>query len=289
MNQTVTSLSAIYPEAEVETLLELVDADFNPTFFHDLETGLCRVSFFIEDEKNVEYAKPSIEALMQLLGHDTKLEVTKVKREDWAESWKRFFHVEHISPRIVIRPSWESYQPAADEKVLVIDPGINFGTGKHPTTQACLKFLDQLALEDTKGSVLDMGCGTGILAIGAKLLGFENVSAFDIDPDCIEGTRENALINGVEIPVREGSIADVWPECDIAVANILAPVLIEFAPSVCESIAPGGRLILSGILDSQYPDVKNAYEKLGLQERESMLIGEWRSGLFQKTASPENA
>ena len=282
MNETVFSLSSEYPLDQVEPLIELIDPDFNPSFFHDLETGKCTVSFFIEDKSLVETAKASIEGTMALLGQTHTLELCEVKREDWAESWKRFFHVEHISPHIVIRPSWEIYDPKPGEKVLIIDPGINFGTGKHPTTQACLKYLDALAAENTDRSVLDMGCGTGILGIGAKLLGFENVRAFDIDPDCIQGTRENSEINGVEIPVCEGSIADVWPECDIAVANILAPVLIDYAEPVCKSVASGGVLILSGILDAQYDGVKQAYEKQGMREIENMLIGEWRSGIFRK-------
>ena len=284
MEENIISLSAQYPLDQVETLIELADADFNPTFFHDLETRKCTVSFFIEDKALLDEAKNSIENLMTLLGNKRELEVENVKKEDWSESWKRFFHVEHISEHIVIRPSWELYDAAPGEKVLIIDPGINFGTGKHPTTQACLKFLDKLAGEDTKRTVMDMGCGTGILGIGAKLLGFNDVQAFDIDPDCIQGTKENAKINGVEIPVCEGSIANVWPTKDIVVANILAPVLIEYAASVYESVAPNGVLILSGILDTQYESVKSAYEKLGAVEMETMLIGEWRSGLFRKPA-----
>ncbi|HRU20448.1 MAG TPA: 50S ribosomal protein L11 methyltransferase, partial [Kiritimatiellia bacterium] len=131
-------------------------------------------------------------------------------------------------------------------------------------------------------SVLDMGCGSGILAIGAKLLGFTDVRGFDNDPDCMRVSEENAALNGVSIPFTLDDLSQAHPPADIVVANILAPVLIRFAPQVAGSMSadPRARLVLSGILDTQYDAVCAAYEAQGLVEIDSLLFGEWRSGLF---------
>jgi len=186
----------------------------------------------------------------------------------------------------VVRPSWEAYEAKPGERVITLDPGLSFGTGKHATTQACLKFLDTLAAGNPQRSVLDMGCGSGILAIGAKLLGFVEVRGFDNDPDCIQVSNENAAINGVAIPFSLDDLSHPHASADVVVANILAPVLIQFAAQVAGSVAPGpqSRLVVSGILDEQYAAVRAAYEAQGLVEVESLLIENWRSGLFRRSA-----
>lgn len=285
MQDELTVVSCAVPEAAVDGLFELIDADlFTPTAWFDVEKLECRVDVFLEDASQVDSVKRALVQAGEISGLKLAPTVGKLARSDWAESWKRFFHVEKVSERLVVRPSWETYAAKPGECVITLDPGLSFGTGKHATTQACLRFLDRLAASDVRRSVLDMGCGSGILAIGAKLLGFEAVRGFDNDPDCIQVSNENAAINGVSIPFSLDDLSHPHAASDVVVANILAPVLIQFAPQVAGSVAAGpqARLVVSGILDEQYAAVRAAYEAQGLVEIESLLIENWRSGLFRR-------
>jgi ribosomal protein L11 methyltransferase len=259
MNDSLTVVSCAVPEAAVDGLFELIDAElFTPTAWFDVETRACRVDVFLEDAAQAETVKSALTQAGDLLGLSLSPTLGTLARSDWAESWKRFFHVEKISARVVVRPSWETYAAKPGERVITLDPGLSFGTGKHATTQACLKFLDALAAEDPQRSVLDMGCGSGILAIGARLLGFADVRGFDNDPDCIRISNENAAINGVSIPFELDDLSHPYPQTEVVVANILAPVLIQFAAQVAGSVASGpqSRLVVSGILDEQYAAVR---------------------------------
>jgi len=285
MSDALTVVSCAVPEAAVDGLFELLDADaFTPTSWFDVEAKTCRIDVFLEDAAQADGVERALLEAGRLAGLALQPERSTLSRSDWAESWKRFFHVEKISERVVVRPSWEPYEPKPGERVITLDPGLSFGTGKHATTQACLRFLDRLAAEDAGRSVLDMGCGSGILAIGAKLLGFADVRGFDNDPDCIQVSDENAGFNGVAIPFALDDLSHAHPAADVVVANILAPVLIQFAAQVAGSLAAGpqARLVVSGILDEQYAAVRAAYEAQGLAEVESLLIENWRSGLFRR-------
>lgn len=285
MNATdLTVVSAVLPSSEAaDTLLELLDADsFTPTVWEDLETHTARIEVFLEDATQAPGVETALRNAAQVMGLTLELTREALPAADWSEAWKRFFHVEHISKRITIRPSWETYQPAPGEVVITLDPGMSFGTGKHPTTQACLRFLDDLATGDLTRPVLDMGAGSGILSIAARKLGFTHVRGFDYDPDAVEIARENAALNGVTIPYETRDLANNLDQGALVLANILGPVLIEHATELACSVLPGGDLIASGILDSLYPEVKAAFEAQGLQEVRNLLIGEWRSGHFTK-------
>lgn len=282
---TLTVVSCGVPESAVDALFEVLDADaFTPTSWFDVETRTSRVDVFLEDAAQAEAVSDALVAAGRLVGLELATARSSLSRSDWAESWKRFFHVEKVSPRVVVRPSWEAYDAAAGERVITLDPGLSFGTGKHATTQACLRFLDALAAEDADRSVMDMGCGSGILAIGASLLGFARVQGFDNDPDCIRVSAENTAANGVSIPFFLDDLSHPYPPSDVVVANILAPVLIEFAAPIAASVAAGprARLVVSGILDEQYAGVRAAFEAQGFREVESLLIENWRSGLLRR-------
>ena len=290
MNDSLTVVSCAVPEAAVDGLFELIDAElFTPTAWFDVEKQVCRVDVFLEDAAQAGAVQAALTEAGNLCGLTLRPTLGTLKRSDWAESWKRFFHVEKFSDRVVVRPSWEAYEALPGERVIQLDPGLSFGTGKHATTQACLRFLDRLAAEDAGRSVLDMGCGSGILAIGAKLLGFAEVRGFDNDPDCIRVSDENAAINGVAIPFCLDDLSHAHPPAEVVVANILAPVLIRFAEQVAGSLAAGAqaRLVVSGILDEQYAAVRAAYEAQGLEELDSLLIENWRSGLFRRASGPK--
>lgn len=285
MQDKLTVVSCAIAEENVDALFELLDSDvFTPTAWFDLETQVCRIDVFLEDASQADFVSKALMQAAELAGLPTlKPELSTLARADWAEAWKRFFHVEKISDRVVVRPSWEKYEAKPGEVIITLDPGLSFGTGKHATTQGCLRFLDQLAAEDVNRTVLDMGCGSGILAIGAALLGFKDVRGFDNDPDCKKVADENSAINHVSIPFTIDDLSHAYPASDVVVANILAFVLIQFAPQIVGSVAKSerARLILSGILCEQYDAVKAAFEAQGLVERDSIRIENWRTGLFK--------
>ncbi len=277
-------VSSLLPSPEVaDAFLEVLDAeDFVPTVWEDFESHTVRLDVFLEESAQAESVEQSLRQASAILGLDLTFSRESLPVADWAEAWKRFFHVEHVSKRVVIRPSWEPYEAQAGEAVITLDPGMSFGTGRHPTTQACLRFLDALAEGDLTRPVLDMGCGSGILAIAARKLGFTHVRGFDYDPDAVEVAKANAALNGVAIPFESRDLAANLDQGAVVLANILGPVLIEHAAEVACAVLPGGVVVASGILDTLYPEVKRAFEAQGLTEQESLLIGEWRSGTFSK-------
>lgn len=285
VTRDILCVTASMPSALVEALFEIIDgSDLTPTAWHDAETDRSRIDLFPNSPAQTEKAMQAFKDAAQVLAIDVEPELVTIARDDWAESWKRFFHVVKVSDRIIVRPSWEEYTAKEHEYVVTLDPGLSFGTGQHPTTQACLIFLDKLATEDLQRSVLDMGCGSAILAITARLLGFRTVSAFDNDSSSMQVALENGLINNVDFTLYCGDLAHKQPTAHIVLANILAPVLIRYAPQIVASMAPGkqSRLVLSGILTEQYSEVRAAYEALGLTEVETVLIENWRSALFQR-------
>ena len=286
--QDVTVVSAALPSAEAaDTLLELLDADaFTPTVWEDVETHAARLDVFLEDASAASGVAQAVRNAAELAGFTVEPTIETLPAADWSEAWKRFFHMEHVSPRVTIRPSWEAYDAAPGEAVITLDPGMSFGTGKHPTTQGCLRFLDGLATGDLSRPVLDMGCGSGILAIAAVKLGFTHVRGFDYDPDAVAVARENAALNGVKIPFEARDLASNLDQGAVVLANILGPVLIEHAAEVACAVLPGGALVASGILETLYPEVRAAFEAQGLHETDSLLIGEWRTGLFAKPDTP---
>jgi len=281
---TLVVISGTIPREMAETVIDaLAEQGLSPATWEDVELGVTRVQLFLDEAANADDAAAALVNTGRALGFTIEPEKSLLPREDWAESWKRFFHVEHPSERIVIRPSWEKYTARPGEVVIDLDPGMSFGTGRHGTTRACLAFLDQLAVENSKRDVLDMGCGSGILAIAARKLGFAPVAAFDNDPDAVVIARENAEINRVrDIDWQVRDLAASEAQAHVVVANILAVVLIEHAARIAAAVRPGpdGALILSGILDKQYADVRAAYVAQGFIERETLLRDEWRSGLF---------
>jgi ribosomal protein L11 methyltransferase len=214
------------------------------------------------------------------------VEVRRLRAQDWSESWKRFFRTERISPRLVVKPSWERYRPAPGERVVVIDPGLSFGTGQHFTTRSCLRFIDEIALQGTEGQFLDLGCGSGILGIAAAKLGFKDVLAVDNDPEALAVARENVSKNRVaaRVSCKVADIAGVRRKGPfrVIVANILAGVLREHAAEVAGMLDrhAASRLCLAGILAHQYPGVRDAYLAAGLREVSTLTDGEWMSGCF---------
>ena len=282
---TLTVVSAVVPQKDVAALADLLaEAGVPASAWEDWEGGDSRVEIFLEDAVGAPGAVQELKRAGNTLGLMLEPLTGTLAPEDWTEVWKRFFHTERVSPRLVVRPPWESYKPAEGELVVVMDPGMSFGTGRHATTQACMKLLDELANGDLSRSVLDIGCGSGILSIAAAKLGFASVSGFDNDADAVRIATENASINGVDVAYNVGDLSATPQRGGIVVANVLAEVLREHVAAVASAVndVPGNALLLSGILDVQYSAVAAAYTRLGFRERKSLLVGEWRSGWFER-------
>jgi ribosomal protein L11 methyltransferase len=210
--------------------------------------------------------------------------VHEIKKEDWSESWKAFFHVFRASDRLVVKPSWEDYEAGEGDLIIEIDPGMSFGTGNHGTTQACLQFLDE-SMQDGKMSFIDMGSGSGILSMGAYKLGYGPIEAFDYDPDAVRIAAENLELSncpGVKVYQQDLSEYEADKTFDVVAANILAPVLLANAHRIVAAlkVAASSRLILSGILHEQYSEIRTGFEKMGLRELQCKKLGDWSSGLF---------
>jgi len=201
-------------------------------------------------------------------------ELSVVADEDWSEGWKRDFRPLDVG-RVRVRPSWIAEPPPPGSVEIVLDPGMAFGTGNHPTTSLCLGALSDLLGERPGARVLDVGTGSGLLAIAARKLGAGRVAANDNDPVAVAVARENALANGAEVEIVGDPIERIGGEFDVVVANILANTLVEIAPRIAERLAPRGVVLLSGILAPQAGEVRDAYAALGLAQRPGREEGEW--------------
>jgi ribosomal protein L11 methyltransferase len=200
--------------------------------------------------------------------------------EDWLAEWKRDFKPLRVRKHLVIAPTWEQFAPNPRDRVVRIDPGQAFGTGHHETTRLCLEWLEERAEarpDRRSGSLLDVGAGSGILAIAGVLLGFDRVHAVDNDPEAIAVVRENLVLNGVaeNIAVHLGTAADIHDFYDVVIANIQALPLIDMANGLAQRMNPSGVLVLSGILVEQRDAVQAAFEREGLKLRRTEVAGEW--------------
>jgi ribosomal protein L11 methyltransferase len=213
------------------------------------------------------------------------LRVTSLAEEDWANAWKDHFQTHKIGDRVVIRPPWLEYEPEGDEVVVELDPGMAFGTGLHPSTQ-----LTMLGVEETvrEGDVvLDVGAGSGILAIAALKLGASHVDAVDVETVAVRATAENAERNGVadRVDVRLGSVGPGEPfqgQYDVVFANIIARILIELAEPIVTATKPGGRMVLAGIIQEREADVVAAFDAVGATVENRRQHDDWVSLVLRR-------
>ena len=202
-----------------------------------------------------------------------------VQEADWADAWKAYFPVMRIGRRLVIRPTWRRHRRGADDVVLALDPGMAFGTGLHPTTRLCLSAVESLAegriLEGAR--VLDVGCGSGILAIAALKLGAASAMGVDTDPIAIEATTANARRNGLarRLRARIGSLPSGESPFDVVLANLIAGLLVPLAPALRDALRPGGSLLASGIFVDREGDVRAAFEAASLDVVAATTEGDW--------------
>ena len=259
------------------------DEDFDP------ETDLQLQAYFAADSDSPQLRMLIEQALDGLRpffsGRNFQLgEQRLVEQEDWAEGWKQHFTTMRIGRRLIIRPSWEEYLPRADEKVLELDPGMAFGTGSHGTTLLCLEAIVELFDRgEAPQSLLDVGTGSGILAMAAAALGAKNILACDIDPLACEVATENCRKNNLEqaIQITTAPLEQLPGRYDVVVANILAEENLRLADQLVAHLSPGGFLFLSGILKEKEKMVCEGFarqplELLNVTQQEEWVCLTWR-------------
>ena len=309
----MTFVSCSIPEQFVNPLFEVFDGgDFILSSYRDIEEPFARMLIFFEDAAQTDAAKSALKSALDIVGVDAPIEVGEIADDDWKLAYRRHFKTEPIGQRLLTVPAWEVEEAkekwgGSGRQMIVLDPGMAFGTGKHETTKACLEYIDEELSKNSAiphssflvpHSFLDMGCGSGILSIAAAKLGCTTVKGFDVDQEAVDASIENAAANGVNVEfvkfaLGRNKVGEEFPtppffiphssfpiRYGLVAANILGPLLIRFVDEIAEYV--GDKLILSGILTTLYPEVKATYEAKGFREISNKTIGEWTTGLYSR-------
>ena len=235
------------------------------------------VHVYISPEESPAEAVAYLRERLTAAGIAHEIDLSDCVKEEWENNWKQYFHTMEIGKRLVIKPKWEAYDNPDGKTVLSIEPGLAFGSGTHETTRLCLQTLEPYITPET--SVLDIGCGSGILSVAALLLGAKRAVGVDIDPLAVKTARENGAENGFTEPtytVYCGNLADkVQGKFDVVVANIVADVIILFCRDVGRYLNDGGVFITSGIIDTREQDVLAAFRKHGFSVRARHCENGW--------------
>lgn len=244
--QTVTVTAYLPVDEELNHKLHIFEKRINDLEMHDLDKG------------------------------SGKIQLREIAEEDWSSSWKQFFHPMKIGERVVIKPSWENYQPLTNEVVIELDPGMAFGTGTHHTTSMCIQILEDII---RPGSVVfDIGTGSGILAIVCAKLGANSVQAVDIDSVAVQVAADNIFKNKAEdiVSIKRGDLlSGVEGKADVIIANIIADVVVELISDVTDKLNEQGILIASGIISERLTDVSTVIMKHGLTIEKVIEQGGW--------------
>ncbi len=246
----------------------VADSDYRPEIVEEIRAALWHLG------------------MMRPIG---ELRVSTLAEEDWANAWKEHFKVHRIGERVVVRPPWIAHEPQGDEVVVELDPGMAFGTGLHPSTRLSTLGVEQVVSQGDR--VLDVGTGSGILAIAALKLGAAHADAVDVETVAVRSAQENAARNGVadRIDVRHGSVGLGEPflgEYDVVLANIIARILIELADGIVTAARPGGSMVLAGIITEREADVVSAFAERGAIVITRRQEDDWVSLVLKRSDAP---
>jgi ribosomal protein L11 methyltransferase len=265
--------------------------------YHDLEKKRNRVTAFLPHAVPPRSIKELRRGLIHIkdcgldIGPGT-VSVAKVRREDWAESWKRHFKPIEIGNALLVKPSWSRKRPKPGQAVVVLDPGLSFGTGQHPTTAYCLEEIVRYSHVKHGSSskhrqfFLDIGTGSSILAIAAAKLGYERIRAFDFDREAVRiaraNARENGVLNKIKITHSDAAKLPIRPKkrYDVVCANLISDLLFRERKRIIAQVNTNGVLVLAGILKIEFLEVRRAYENSGLKMISTRSKKEWQSGSF---------
>ncbi|WP_188383761.1 50S ribosomal protein L11 methyltransferase [Ornithinibacillus halotolerans] len=261
--------------------------ELNPKDYPDegvyIKAYLPLNSSIIETVEEIKLAVNNLTAYGIELG---KNEVTwsEVDEEDWATAWKKYYKPIQVSEKITVTPTWENYQPTSEDEIVIeLDPGMAFGTGTHPTTMLSIQALEKYV--NMGDSVIDVGCGSGVLSIASARLGAKEVYAFDLDEVAVQSTKTNAEYNKVDdlIHLKQNNLLqDVHLQADIIVSNILAEIIIRFIDDAWVNLVDGGYFITSGIIQSKKEMVLNKMQEHGFKIIEINEIEDWVSIVAKK-------
>lgn len=243
---------------------EIAHVDLIEQDLLDQPRDIVKVHMYLAPDENPAEILPLFKERLEASGVEYKLETSGIEQEDWQNAWKKYYHAMEIGQRLAIVPGWETYD--TDRIVITMDPGMAFGTGTHETTSLCLETLDSMVKGGER--VLDIGTGSGILAIAALKLGAAEAEGVDIDPMCVRTADENAERNGVaeHFTVLVGDLSDkASGKYNIITANIVAAAILSLAPHVPVLMAPGARFIASGIIDTRKDEVLAGLRAAGLE------------------------
>ncbi len=237
-------------------------------------------------EQLLQQVAKQLQALREMLPNLPLIEVElhPIRQQDWAEDWKQHFGMTRIGRQLVIKPTWEDFAAKPADAVVTLDPGMAFGTGTHDTTRLCLEALAQLFDKQPLHRVLDVGTGSGILAIAAAALGAQQVVACDIDPQSCLVAAENVRLNGVDrrVQITDQLLEELQGNFQLVLANILAEENIRLAPQLVSRLAPGGSMVLSGILVEKKQLVIDAFRAFALNGPQIVRTAEWSCLIYQK-------
>ena len=291
MNDMLYCIKLVDDSENFDLAAEMLAAlELESSSFEDKENKrVCHTIYAADPEtaaENLALVTNAVKEWTPLGVRISAIEPFEHKTEDWAEVWKKYFDVIPVSETLVIKPSWLDVERKPGMAVVEIDPGMSFGTGQHATTYYCLKTIDRLAGKPGVKSMLDAGCGSGILTIAAALRGYDPVDAFDNDPDAVRIAAENLALNRIGTVSPVVGDAAVWQgraeQYDLVCANILGHLLVAFRNNIVNWVRPGGYLTLAGILSTEFDGVAAAFIELGFEELDRETLREWTSGLFRK-------
>ena len=272
-----------YSALEEETMqIAHIDLIEESLLEKDRTKGIIHV--YINPEENPLESTSFIAERLNALGIKHEITISDCKVEDWQNNWKQYFHPMPIGKKLLIRPVWEDNYDAGDRKVLDIEPGLAFGSGSHPTTQLCLETLENYITPDS--TVLDIGCGSGILSIAALLLGARSAFGVDIDSLAVKTAKANALQNGFgddKFTVVQGNLSDkVNGKFNVVVANIVADIIMEFNKTVGDFLTDDGVYITGGIIESREDEVLFSFVQNGFEVTDRFENNGWLVFVLKK-------